>query len=332
MNRPKNSPARELNARRWGNRAAMTLQHDWVGWVQQRTADEIILADNEANVIRLVTVECDDGPHNLVLPSLQGLESVNEGRYVMCVHRTLWFSNIALRLPTTTAWDSTLFWQTPATPAVSEHTARHLALMADWLLARAPEGTFAALIPDLLVAGRLTATVAHRTDLPAASRLFLVQVAETLSFFMPALTEGNMAAVEQGATQLAGLGDGTLPAGTAFLIGMVAGLRLWEPFCEEGSGLQAAGIIHRLTRGHATATTSLGDALLRAANDHAWEARWHTLHAALTAAPGNSDDQRNYLRMLATAWLDYNPALASASLAGLLLPFLWHQHRIRTTK
>jgi hypothetical protein len=36
--------------------------------------------------------------------------------------------------------------------------------------------------------------------------------------------------------------------------------------------------------------------------------------------------------MLATAWLDYNPALASASLAGLLLPFLWHQHRIRTTK
>jgi len=307
----------------------MTLIHDWVGWVQQRTPNELILVDNDANVIRVVTSDCDDGPLNLVVPDMRGLEGVNEGRYVMCVNRTLWFGKIALQLPTATAWDSTLFWQAPVSPTAMEHTARHLALLADWVLSRAPEGTLAALVPDLLTDSHLTATVVNRTDLPLASRLLLVQAAEILSYFMPALTDGDMSVVEQGATQLAGLGEGTFPAGTAFLIGMVAGLRLWAPFLDDGSGLLPEGVIHRLTRGHAHHTTFLGDALLRAADDYAWEARWHTLHAALTAAPHYSDEQRNYLRMLTTAWLDYNPNLASASLAGLLLPFLWHQHHIR---
>jgi hypothetical protein len=329
MTRPTNNPARELHAHRWGNRAAMTLIHDWVGWVQQRTPDELVLVDNDANVIRLVTTAFDDGPLNLVLPTLQGLNAVHEGRYVMCVHRTVWFGNIALHLPTSAAWDSTLFWQAPASPSAMEHTARHLALLADWVLSRAPEGTLAALIPDLLTDSHLTATVVNRTDLPVAHRLLLVQAAEILSYFMPALTDGDMSTVEQGATQLAGLGEGTFPPGSALLIGMVAGLRLWTPFLDDGSGLLPDGVIHRLTRGHAHHTTFLGDALLRAADEFAWEARWHTLHAALTAAPRYGDEQRNYLRMLTNAWLDYNPALASASLAGLLLPFLWHQHHIR---
>lgn len=329
MTRPMNNPARDLHAQRWGNRAAMTLIHDWVGWVQQRTRQELILVDNNGNVIHVVTSEADDGPLKIVLPTLEGLERVNEGRYIMCVHRTLWFGNIALHLPTAAAWDSTLFWQAPTTSTAMEHTARHLALLADWVLSRAPEGTLAALIPDLLTDSHLTATVVNRTDLPVANRLLLVQAAEILSYFMPALTEGDMSVVEQGATQLAGLGEGIFPAGTALLIGMVAGLRLWSPFLNDGSGLLPDGVIHRLTRGHTHRTTFLGDALLRLADECAWEARWHTLHAALTAPPRLGDEQRNYLRMLTNAWLDYNPAIASASLAGLLLPFLWHQHHIR---
>lgn len=330
MTRPTNKPAQDLHAQRWGNRAAMTLQHDWVGWVQQRTPEELILVDNEANVVHIVTAGWDDGPFNLVVPTLKNLGGVNEGRYVMCVQRTLWFGNIPLHLPDAAAWDSTLFWQAPTSATAMEHAARHLALLADWVLSRAPEGTLAALIPDLLIDSHLTATVVNRTDLPVAKRMLLVQAAEILSLFMPALSDGDMSVVEQGATQLAGLGEGTVPVGTALLIGMVAGLRFWTPFLDDGSGLLPEGVIHRLTRGHAHHTTFLGDALLRAADEYAWEARWHTLHAALTAAPRYGDEQRNYLRMLVNAWLEHDAALASASLAGLLLPFLWHQHHIRT--
>jgi hypothetical protein len=328
MMRPNNSPSTDLHALRWGNRAAMTLQHDWVGWVQKRSGHELILVDNDSNVIRLVTPETDDGPLNVVIPSWRAVEGVNEGRYVMCVHKTLWFGNLAVHLPDIVAWDSTLFWQAPTTLQGVKHAARHLALLADWLFARAPEGTIAALVPELLLDNRLTAVVSTRTDLPLSDRTVLVNATEVLSFMMPALTDGDMSVVEQGARQLVGLGDGTFPVGAALLIGLVAGLRFWNPFLDEGSGLHPDGVTHRLTRGHLHHTTFLGNAMLLAADNDEWEARWHSLHAALAAPPRADEQQREYLRMLATAWIEHDPDVGSASLAGLLLPFLWHQHHI----
>jgi len=82
------------------------------------------------------------------------------------------------------------------------------------------------------------------------------------------------------------LGPGSPPAGDHFLMGLVAGLRLW-PAVIEVSGLHVEPVLKRMIAGAAERTSLLGWMLLNDALNHIYAKPWHDL-AALLREPADA--------------------------------------------
>ncbi len=319
-----------FRAASWGDIAAERLSVAWLGRVWESDVHSLLLVDRDGLVVRMVNTGLGNGPFDVVVPDAmaESWAALPRGLYAWRVGKELWLGDhLTLRLPSAEPWPSTLFWQRERLPTDERTLARHLALLADWLLARAPDATIAGLLPELLVAGGpLAKEVADRPHLPMRERLFRWRAARALGSLLPALASGDLATAETSVNHLAGLGTGTPPLGDWFVLGLVAGIQLWPEFLSEGSGLRADSLLQRLVRSVAERTSLLGRALLVAALDeHRWGATWHALHAALLADGPHAGDPRERIEREAAAWLAQDEAVASAALSGLLLPFLWHQ-------
>lgn len=320
-----------LRAQSWGQLAATYVQEGWVGQLWEANEQGIILVDVQGCLIHLVTPLRGEGPFNIVLPpaSLPSRQGLHPRLRTWRSGDDLWIGEgLVLRLPSTPPWSSTLDWsqERPVTP---ETLGRHLALLADWLMARAPEATLGGLLPELLIPERTPREIAARPDLNPAACLFRRQVAQCLKTLLPALVEGDLAHAERAMSYVAGLGPGMPPAGDYVALGLVAGLHLWTPFMEEGSGLHVEALGRRLLRIAAERTTRLGCATLQAALEGHWGQRWHILYYALTQADRYPDRQWARIEQIAAGWLAQELSGASAALSGLLLPFLWHQRFLR---
>lgn len=321
-------PPVTLVAQHWGEQAASRLDVHWLARVWEADAQGVVLVDQEGEIIRLVTEAIGNGPFHIVLPDADAIawESLPRSLYAWRVGSALWFGDsLTLHLPSAPPWQSALSWEPSRAPHAVEALARHLAWLADWLLARAPEGTIASLLPDLITAGNATERAVQRDDLPLSTRLFGWRSARILDSLLPALAMGDLATAESIVHSLAGLGPGTPPAGDWFMLGLMAGIPLYPAFLAEGSGLRPTSLLQRLVRGMAERTSLLGRAYLLTAMEGQWAERWHTLHAALTATEGYPDTLRDKVTDLAAAWLAQDESAAGSALAGVVLPFLWHQ-------
>jgi hypothetical protein len=317
-----------LGTSSWGDLASSRLHANWLGRVWEADETSLLLVGRDGEVIRFVTPEIGDGPFHVVAPRAAAEEWRNLPRdqYVWRVGHDLWIGDdLTLHLPTGQPWASNLHWPEATEGADEEVISRHLALLADWLLARGPEGSLAGVLPELLVAGGPIGKDADRPYLPLHARLFRWRAARVLGDLFPALAGGDMAAAEEAVNSLAGLGPGTPPAGDSFMLGFIAGVQLWPRFLSEGSGLRDSALLKRLVRSVVERTSLLGRATLAVALEDHWDARWHELCAALIAAESYPDDLRNRLLQIATEWLEQDEPTANGALSGLVMPFLWHQ-------
>jgi len=323
-----------LTSKQWGDLAALALHANWRGHIRHVTANHILLVGVEGGVIRLVKEEIECGPLTVLVNQQQATawSTLPLGLYVWRNGHTLRLGDdLTVRLPDSWPSDSTLSWWRADYPLTNVILGRRLALLSDWLMARAPEDTIAGVLPDLLAAGNTAEQAHQRADLPREVRLFRWRVGRIVNLLWPALASGDMAMAERAVKWLVVL-DQSQDADT-FMLGCIAGTQLWSEFLSKSSGLQAKSVLRRITRTLAEETNPLGQALLFNALDNHWDQAWHELYLALaaeTTATGRSDVQSLRFLLFATAnkWITQDRDTAYAALAGVVLPFLWYQRFI----
>lgn len=315
-----------VEATRWGDLAARRLGPEWLGRVWDIHDDGVTLIGDpfKGEVVRLVAPFGNATPFDLVLDpgaSADTLVRLERGTFVWRVGPELWVGDsLAIKLPTTLPDSTSLKWGELHLDETTLH--RRLMWLSDFVLARAPEATFAGLLPELLATGKS----GKRPDLPPRERLLRWRSRRGLSALLPALARGDLATAEWAVNALAGLGPGTPAAGDRFLAGFIAGLRLWPQFLDS-TGLNQETMLTRLMRTAAEHTDLVGGTLLQDAADHHYGPPWHELADALQNNNTCSDERRQALEAVAQQWLAQPKALGSSGLAGLLVPFLWHQRR-----
>ncbi|HBY92367.1 MAG: DUF2877 domain-containing protein [Ardenticatenaceae bacterium] len=316
----------EVVARDWGELAARRLSPDWLGRIWDIHAEQVTLIGDpfEGEVVRLIAPSGNATPFDVVLEPGEwatACSRLERWTYVWRVGSQLWIGDsLTVELPNALPYPTTLKWGELPLDEITLH--RRLMWLSDFVLARAPEATFAGLLPELLATGESS----KRPDLAPRERLVRWRVGRGLSALVPALTRGDLATAERAANWLAGLGPGIPSAGDRFLVGFLAGVRLWPQFLEP-TGLIQETVLTRLTRTAAERTDLVGGSLLRDGIEHHYGAPWHELARVLQDKNACSDERRQALEAVAQAWLAQPRILGSSGLAGLLLPFLWHQRR-----
>jgi hypothetical protein len=147
---------------------------------------------------------------------------------------------------------------------------------------------------------------------------FLTTARAGIKGLQHALRDGDRSGIRENAARLAGLGPGLTPAGDDYLVGLMAGLRVWPGPLEnsELSPDEACQIILEATEGR---TTLLSRAFLHSAKEGLFGENWHRLLAELAGgeAIGIQRAARRILSSGATSGAD--------TLAGFLSPYLWHR-------
>ena len=132
---------------------------------------------------------------------------------------------------------------------------------------------------------------------------------------MQALQDDDRLSIGGNAALLAGLGPGLTPAGDDYLVGLMAGLRVWPGLCEVSSE-EDCRIILEAAEGR---TTLLSRAFLRSAKEGLFGEIWHELLAEL--AGGEATRIRQAVRRILSA----GATSGADALAGFLSLYLWQQ-------
>jgi len=130
---------------------------------------------------------------------------------------------------------------------------------------------------------------------------------------LEALQRGHRSGISENAALLAGLGPGLTPAGDDYLVGLMAGLRIW-PGLHGLSPQEACKLILKATEGR---TTLLSSAFLHSAAEGWLGEGWHQLLAELVSGEA-SGIQRAAARILSSG-----ATSGAAALVGFLSPYLW---------
>ena len=215
------------------------------------------LVDEDWRVISLVAPEIGRGPFSLVVALRNGLftDFIHADSPVFTHPHELRLQVGALAVDTGAAelWNPRPFWEAILPSAVQTY----LPLL---------ESKLAAFSPDSL------AHVNGRSD-PTAQK-----VKTAIYTLQHGLENGDLAACEEGAQNLAGLGVGLTPAGDDFLLGTIYGL--WLNSFQRGDA-KTQRMIEAIAETAAARTTTLSAAWLRAAARGEAGEPWHELLAAL---------------------------------------------------
>lgn len=308
----------------WGEQTAARLDKDWLARIWHVDSAGALLVDVNGNVVRVVPESIGNASFYLVL----GAEAPDLGDvlqrdgWAWRVGDQLWFGDsLTIQLPSSPPWRSHVKWDEPDVDRTT--LTRRLHWLADTVMARAPEGTFAGVLPDLLVDREIRD---HRY-LDGADRLMRWRAGRVLNTLMPALENGDMAVAEQYANRAAGLGPGSPPAGDQFLIGLIAGMRLWPDLLQK-TGLNVEPALRRMVVGASDRTNLLGWTLIQNALIRDFSGPWHHLFEMVCGVSDHPPTRRRRLRARAIAWLDRPDGFGVNGLAGFLLPFLWEQRQV----
>ena len=291
------------------------------------------LLTSEGAIIALVGPAIGNGPLNIVLEETGVLEHVKPG--LLAVFSDAQFilgDSLVVSLDGAQLWRPEVDWGRLATQP--RRLERNLAALCSWLSQNDISQSAPAGSPDPAAWRRIAKSAASTCDLlslvldekkgPGAredgtrspqDRAFLTMVRAGIKGLMQSLQDGDRSGIRENATLLAGLGPGLTPAGDDYLVGLMAGLRVWPGSCGV-SPEEACPIILEATEGR---TTLLSRAFLRSAKQGLFGENWHELLAALARgdAIGIQRAARRILSSGATSGAD--------ALAGFLSPYLWHR-------
>ena len=195
------------------------------------------------DVVALVTPQIGNGPLNVVVEVEPGdFAAVEPGMAAMLNGGRLQVGGLEVILEGAVVWEP----------------------CPDWSALRARRASIVSRLPLLW-------TIALR-HAPANSLLELAVGRDAISSYI-AGWEGDIARLQEGAAQLAGLGSGLTPAGDDFLTGVMLWVWLAHP--------TPRSLCRALVEAAAPRTTTLSAAFLRAAAQGEWSAPWHRLLSAL---------------------------------------------------
>ncbi len=313
----------------------------WAGQVLANYRRACNLLTSEGEIIALVGPAIGNGPLNIVIEETGVLEHVKPGLLAVFSDAQLILGDLlVVSLDGAQLWRPEVDWGRLATQP--RRLERNLAALCSWLskngisqgllgLVLDKEKKFFGIsqghgtgVPNLLGVWRYKPQQVGDssllfTPIPTPhNQAFLTMARAAIKGLMQALQDGDRSGIRENAALLAGLGPGLTPAGDDYLVGLMAGLRLWlAPL--ENSGLspeEACPIILEATEGR---TTLLSRAFLRSAKQGLFGENWHELLAALARgdAIGVQRAARRILSSGATSGAD--------ALAGFLSPYLWHR-------
>jgi len=216
------------------------------------------LVTTEGDVIALVTPDIGDGPLNIVANTQPGdFETFARDTAATLQRANLQIGNVRVDLREAAVWEPCPGWNT-----LRDHSdiiASRLPTLREIAVCRVPAASCA-------VGADFAAALCGR---PRGSPL-------------PAGWNGDLAQLRQGATQLAGLGNGLTPAGDDFLCGVMLWTWLAHPTPSE--------FCRVVVEVAAPRTTTLSAAFLRSAAKGECSAAWHRLLNALASGPHDELD------------------------------------------
>jgi hypothetical protein len=271
------------------------------------------LVTSEGEIIALVSPAIGNGPLNIVIEENGALEHVKPGLpAVFSGEQPGLGESLVVSLHGAQLWRPEVNWKGLITHRRKlEH---NLAALCSWL----SQNDTAKTLLSLVLYGAKEPGPCEDGSHSLHHLAFLTMARVRIKGLLQALHVGDRSGIRESAALLAGLGPGLTPAGDDYLVGLMAGLRVW-PSPLNNSGLSpddACQIFLEATEGR---TTLLSRAFLHSAKVGLFGESWHRLLAELAGgeAKGIRRAARRILASGATSGAD--------ALAGFLSPYLWQR-------
>lgn len=273
------------------------------------------LVTSQGEIFALVSPAIGNGPLNIVIEETGALKHVESGLPAAFSDGQLVLGDsLVVLLDRAQLWEPEVDWERLITQR--RRLEDNLAALCSWL----SQNDIAKGLLGLILSGE-KGPGAREDGTRSVPNAFLTVVWVAIEGLLQALQDGDRMGIRENAALLAGLGPGLTPAGDDYLVGLMAGLRVW-PGLLNNSGLspqETCQIILEATRGK---TTLLSSAFLRYAKKGLFGENWHRLLAELTRGEviGIQQVARRILSSGATSGAD--------ALAGFLGPYLWQQRPV----
>jgi len=267
------------------------------------------LVTSQGEIFALVSPAIGNGPLNIVIEEAGALKHMKPGLPAAFSDEQLVLGDsLVVLLEGARLWEPRVNWERLITRR--RRLEDSLATLCGWLSQNDAKGLLG------LILGGEKDPGAREDGICCLAFLTVVRVA--IGELLQALQDGDRMGIRENAALLAGLGPGSTPAGDDYLVGLMAGLRVWSGLLNN-SGLspqEACQIILEATEGR---TTLLSSAFLRCAKEGLFGENWHRLLAELARgeAMGIQQAARRILSSGATSGAD--------ALAGFLSPYLFTQ-------
>ena len=277
------------------------------------------LVTSEGEIIALVGPAIGNGPLNIVIEETGILDHVKPGwPAVFSNGQLILRDSLVVLLDEAQLWGGELNWE--CLPTQQRRLKDNLAALCDWLSQNdIADGLLGLVLDEEKEPGvRGDGTRSEVETASPQNRAFLTMAQAGIEGLMRALQDGDRSGIRENAARLAGLGPGLTPAGDDYLVGLMAGLRVWlGPL--ENTGLspdEACQIILEATKGR---TTLLSRAFLRSGKEGLFGENWHELLAEL--ARGETIRIQRAARHI----LSSGATSGADALAGFMSPYLWHR-------
>ena len=271
------------------------------------------LMTSKEEIIALVSPAIGNGPLNIVIEENGALQHVKPGVLaVFSDERPGLGGSLVVSLDGAQLWKPEVNWK--CLTAQRRNLENNLPALCSWLSQNGIAKGLLGLVLDIEKEPR-----AREDGTRSLYNLaFLAMARVGIKRLLQALHVGDRSGIRENAALLTGLGPGLTPAGDDYLVGLMAGLRVW-PGTLSNSGLSpddACQIILEATEGR---TTLLSRAFLHSAKEGLFGENWHGLLAELARgeAIGIQQAARRILASGATSGVD--------ALAGFLSLYFWQR-------
>jgi hypothetical protein len=243
-----------LNARAWlQNTSHARVLHIF---------DEVCnLISDEDQLLSVVSDQVGDGPFSLVLPRVHFPNHITASSTIDCDEDRLSVGDLKIDVRKTRVWDPRPDWLRLHKTIL--RLISGLPHLITTLEKSAPPDSLASLVAVLAMPTSTLAMILHRRLLEPADKLVV------------GLQRGDWALCKEGATGLAGLGDGLTPAGDDWIVGSLLGANIlwWEDISRPLGEAVVEAIAGK--------TTPLSTAMILSASRGECSATWHDLFEAL---------------------------------------------------
>ena len=271
------------------------------------------LVTSEGDIIALVSPAIGNGPLNIVIEEVGALEHVKPGLpAVFSGEQPGLGKSLVVSLDGAQLWRPEVNWKCLTTHR--RKLKHNLAALCSWLSQNDIAKTLLGLVLDGEQEPRACEDGTHSLH----NLTFLAMARVRINGLLQALRVGNRSGIRESAALLAGLGPGLTPAGDDYLVGLMAGLRVW-PSSLSNSGLSPDDACQIILEATEARTTLLSRAFLHSAKEGLFGETWHRLLAELARGEvkGMQQAAKRILASGATSGAD--------ALAGFLSLYLWQQ-------